>query len=618
MADFAGNHNGGMLAFDQDGMLLIGTGDGGGGGDPEGNGQDDTQLLGKLLRIDVDGDEPYAVPANDPDGRLGPDARPEIRATGLRNPWRFSVDRRDRRRVHRRRRPGRVGGGRRPARRRRAAGTSAGRSWRAPTCFEAATCDQDGLTLPVAAYSHCQGDGCTIIGGYVYRGAAFPALTRRVPLRRLLLRHAVGCCPAADAVATGAATAEVVGSLRRQPVRRSGRTRPASCTPSTWTAAGCCRADRGGAVTGATTRGWPACCWRSHSRSRAAVASGCTFVGQASPVPSPGGDSNAAGSSSPTQCPADRAHLPPRRLPPSPDPGARDRGPDRAPASAERRRPGASGPAQARRLPAQQGQAQAGAGRRRRLGRQPGLPHGRRHRRGPAVPRPAWRSHPDPRQEGQVHGHAARPARPRGHGWGARPARGRVPSQVQEERQVLRPLQHPVGQHPGGRVPPAAARPGGDARGPARTLLRLRPARVEPQRRLAGLRARRLPVHRARAMAVATRPGDPFGNGQDKDDLFGSILRIDVDEGSPYAIPRDNPFAKGRRAARSSGTTACAIRGGPASTRETGRPLDRRRRPGRGRGDRRPARGQGRPQLRLGGHGGVALPQARELLRRRA
>jgi glucose/arabinose dehydrogenase len=54
MADFASNHNGGMLAFDHDGMLLIGTGDGGGGGDPEDNGQDDTQLLGKLLRIDVD------------------------------------------------------------------------------------------------------------------------------------------------------------------------------------------------------------------------------------------------------------------------------------------------------------------------------------------------------------------------------------------------------------------------------------------------------------------------------------------------------------------------------------------------------------------------------------
>ena len=93
MADFAPNHNGGMLAFDAEGMLLIGTGDGGGGGDPEHTGQDVTRLLAKLLRIDVDGAAPYGVPSNDPGGRLGADALPEIRATGLRNPWRFSVDR---------------------------------------------------------------------------------------------------------------------------------------------------------------------------------------------------------------------------------------------------------------------------------------------------------------------------------------------------------------------------------------------------------------------------------------------------------------------------------------------------------------------------------------------
>ena len=71
MADFANNHNGGMLAFDSEGMLLVGTGDGGGGGDPEGNGQDTSQLLGKLLRIDVDGAVPYGVPTNDPAGLLG-------------------------------------------------------------------------------------------------------------------------------------------------------------------------------------------------------------------------------------------------------------------------------------------------------------------------------------------------------------------------------------------------------------------------------------------------------------------------------------------------------------------------------------------------------------------
>ncbi len=89
MPDFAENHNGGMLAFDPEGMLLIGTGDGGGAGDPQHNGQDVTQLLAKLLRIDVDGAQPYTTPVNDPNGLLGPDARPEIRATGLRNPWRL-------------------------------------------------------------------------------------------------------------------------------------------------------------------------------------------------------------------------------------------------------------------------------------------------------------------------------------------------------------------------------------------------------------------------------------------------------------------------------------------------------------------------------------------------
>ena len=139
MPDFAENHNGGMLAFDHEGMLLIGTGDGGGGGDPEGNGQDDTQLLGKLLRIDVDGDEPFAVPANDPDGRLGAGVRPEIRATRPAEP--VALQRRPDhwRRVHRGRGPGRLGGGRRPAGWRGRPRTSAGPSWRVPTATKRPT-----------------------------------------------------------------------------------------------------------------------------------------------------------------------------------------------------------------------------------------------------------------------------------------------------------------------------------------------------------------------------------------------------------------------------------------------------------------------------------------------
>jgi glucose/arabinose dehydrogenase len=86
------NHNGGMLAFAPDGRLWIGMGDGGSGGDPHGNGQNPRALLGKLLRLDVDGGTPYAIPPDNPfaDGRNG---RPEVWALGMRNPWRFSFDR---------------------------------------------------------------------------------------------------------------------------------------------------------------------------------------------------------------------------------------------------------------------------------------------------------------------------------------------------------------------------------------------------------------------------------------------------------------------------------------------------------------------------------------------
>ncbi len=88
------NHNGGQLQFGPDGMLWIGMGDGGAGGDPENRAQNPDELLGKLLRIDVDnrdGDTKYGIPSGNPFADGG--GRPEIAALGMRNPWRFSFDR---------------------------------------------------------------------------------------------------------------------------------------------------------------------------------------------------------------------------------------------------------------------------------------------------------------------------------------------------------------------------------------------------------------------------------------------------------------------------------------------------------------------------------------------
>src|SRR5512140_1675627 len=170
------NHNGGGIVARPDGTLWIGTGDGGSGGDPLGNGQRRTTLLGKLLRIDptAAGDAPYTVPRDNPfAGRL--DARGEIWAFGLRNPWRFSFDRATGDLWI-----GDVGQNLWEEVDRVRAGDPGGRNfgWNVMEglhCFSPAEgCPTAGLTLPVAEYDH--GQGCAVTGGFVYRGAAIPAL----------------------------------------------------------------------------------------------------------------------------------------------------------------------------------------------------------------------------------------------------------------------------------------------------------------------------------------------------------------------------------------------------------------------------------------------------------
>ena len=167
------NHNAGQLAFGPDGYFYIGLGDGGGSGDPLGNAQNLSTVLGSILRIDVNGlsaPGDYAIPADNP--FMGTeDAREEIWAFGLRNPWRFSFD------------------------------LETGLLWAADVgqnlweeidiitkganygwnimegshCYSPSTgCNQSGLTLPIFEYDHSQ--GCSVTGGYVYRGDQIPAL----------------------------------------------------------------------------------------------------------------------------------------------------------------------------------------------------------------------------------------------------------------------------------------------------------------------------------------------------------------------------------------------------------------------------------------------------------
>ena len=169
-----GNHNAGQIAFGPDGYLYVTMGDGGSGGDPQDHGENPSTLLGSILRIDVDGASPYAIPPDNPFAGNDKGYREEIYAYGLRNPWRISFD------------------------------PPTGRLWAADVgqnlyeeinliepgenygwdvmeglhCYEPDTnCNEEGLTPPIWEYSHDL--GISITGGFAYRGALAPSLAAR-------------------------------------------------------------------------------------------------------------------------------------------------------------------------------------------------------------------------------------------------------------------------------------------------------------------------------------------------------------------------------------------------------------------------------------------------------
>ena len=168
------NHNGGQIAFGPDGYLYIGLGDGGSAGDPQRNGQDTSTLLGTILRIDVSeatAAQPYAIPLDNPFAGSG--GRPEIWAYGLRNPWRFSFDRETGELW-----AGDVGQNRWEEIDIIERGGNYG--WNVMEgnhCFRPPSgCEGENFIPPVWEYP-LEDDACSVIGGYVYRGAAIPWLT---------------------------------------------------------------------------------------------------------------------------------------------------------------------------------------------------------------------------------------------------------------------------------------------------------------------------------------------------------------------------------------------------------------------------------------------------------
>ena len=168
------NHNGGRLVFGPDQMLYLGIGDGGNAGDPQGNGQDGTTVLGSILRMDVMGQSTFAIPADNP--FIGnPDVSDLIYAYGLRNPWRMSFDRatgdlyiadvgqNDMEEINFQ--AAAVGGGQ----------NYGWNAFEGTRCFAASDCSNTApFTFPIFEYDHSQ--GCSVTGGEVYRGNDYPAL----------------------------------------------------------------------------------------------------------------------------------------------------------------------------------------------------------------------------------------------------------------------------------------------------------------------------------------------------------------------------------------------------------------------------------------------------------
>ena len=155
VADPYPNHNGGQVLFGPDGLLYIGLGDGGSGGDPQGHGQD-PDLLGSIARVNVSGNGPFS---------------PQVFATGLRNPWRFSFDRATGQLW-----AGDVGQNEWEEVDRIVAGGNYG--WNIMeglACYKPPSgCSTSGLQMPRAVYSHSE--GCSVTGGYVYRGPSMPEM----------------------------------------------------------------------------------------------------------------------------------------------------------------------------------------------------------------------------------------------------------------------------------------------------------------------------------------------------------------------------------------------------------------------------------------------------------